>query len=76
MAEDISYQLNCFICVDIGDHCYATRIKIHIHLIALDLQVYREIKLIAVTLMTSGKTHAPELKMISEDFYSNDKAPL
>ena len=39
--------------------------KIHIHLIAFDRKVYGEIKFIAVRLMTSSKTCAAELKMIS-----------
>ena len=43
----------------------ATLIKIHIHLIVFDRQVYREIKLIAVMLMTSSKTRVPELNMIA-----------
>ena len=50
--------------------------KIHIHLTAFDREVYKEIKLIAVMLMTSSETRAPELKMIAGDFYWNDKAPF
>ena len=49
--------------------CYATLIRIHIHLIAFDRQVYREIKLIAVTLMTPSIIRVPELKTIIRDFY-------
>ena len=48
---------------------YATLIKIHIHLIAFDRIVYREIQLIALTLMTSSKAHAPELRMVARDCY-------
>ena len=40
--------------------------------IAFHRQVYREIELIAVTLMTSSKTHAPELEVIAKF----DKAPF
>ena len=40
---------------------YARLIKIHIHLIAFDRIVYREIQLIALTIMTSSKARAPEL---------------
>ena len=36
---------------------------------AFDQLVYREIKLIALALMTSSKTRAPELRMITRDFY-------
>ena len=39
------------------------------YLTAFDRQVYREIELIAVTLMTTSKTRVPELKMIARDFY-------
>ena len=53
----------------IGGHCYATLLKIHIPLTAFDRLVYREIELIALTLMTSSKTRAPELRMITRDFY-------
>ena len=45
-----------------------TLIKIHIHLIAFDRLVYWEIELIVLTLMTSSKTRAPELRMITTDF--------
>ena len=55
IADDINYQLNCSVYVVIGRHCCDKLIKIHIHLIAFDRQVYREVKLIAVTLMTSCK---------------------
>ena len=47
-------------------HYYARLIKIHIHLIAFDRIVYREIQLIALTLMTSSKARAPELRMSLE----------
>ena len=47
----------------------ATFIKTDIHLIAFDRLVYREIKLITVTLMTSSKASAPELRMITRDSY-------
>ena len=46
------------------------------YLIAFRRQVYREIELTAVTLMTSRKTRAPELKAIARDFYGSDKAPF
>ena len=49
--------------------CYATLIKTDIHLIALDRLVYWEIQLIALTLMTSSKARAPELRMITTDSY-------
>ena len=58
--DDINYHLNCSVHVAIGGHCYTTPTKMHIHLIAFDQQIYREIELIAVTLMTSSKTRAPE----------------
>ena len=44
-------------------------IKIHTHLIAFDRIVYREIQLIALTLMTSSKVRAPELRMVTRDCY-------
>ena len=62
--DDINYQLNFSIYVAIGGHCYATLIKTDIHLIAFDRLVYREIQLIAVTLMTNNRARAPELRMI------------
>ena len=62
---------NCSVCVAIEGHYYATLTKINIHLIAhaFDGQIHMEIKLIAFTLMTSSKAHAPELKMIAMDFF-------
>ena len=45
-------------------------------LITFDRQIYREIESIAVTLMSSSKAHAPELRMIAGDLYWNDKAPF
>ena len=48
--------------VAIGGHCYATHLKILIHLIAFDRLVYREIELIVLTPIPSSKTPAPELK--------------
>ena len=45
-------------------------------LIAFDRLVYWEIQLIALTLMTSSKARAPELRMITRDSYWNDKAPF
>ena len=36
---------------------------------AFDQLVYWEIELIAFALMTSSKTRAPELRMITRDFY-------
>ena len=44
-------------------------IKTDIHLIAFDRLVYREIQLIALTLMTSSKAREPELRMITRDSY-------
>ena len=55
---------------------YALLNKTDIHLIAFNRLVYREIELSAVTVMTSSKTREPELRMITRDFYSNDKAPF
>ena len=43
----------------IRGHCYATLLKIHIHLTAFDQLVYKEIELIALTLMTSSKPCTP-----------------
>ena len=45
-------------------------------LTAFDQLVYREIELIALALMTSSKIRAPELRMITRDFYWNDKVPF
>ena len=67
--DDINYQLNSSINVPTGGHCYATLIKTDTHLIALDRLVYWEIQLIALTLMTSSKACAPELRMITRDSY-------
>ena len=50
-------------------HYYARLIEIHIHLIAFDRIVYREIQLIALTLMTSSKASTPELRMVTRDCY-------
>ena len=69
IIDDINYQLNFSIYVATGGHCYATLIKTDIHLIAFDRPVYREIQLIALTLMTSSKARAPELRMITRDSY-------
>ena len=52
-----------------GGHCYDTLIKTDIHLIAFDRLVYREIQLITLTLMTSSKARAPEMRMITRDSY-------
>ena len=38
-------------------------------LIAFDRIVYREIQLIALTLMTSSKARVPELRMVTGDCY-------
>ena len=64
IIDEISYQLNPSVYVVIGGFCYATLIKIYIHLIAFDRLVYR-IELIVLKLMTSNKTRAPELIMIT-----------
>ena len=69
MIDGINYQLNFSIYVATGDHCYATLIKTDIHLIAFDRLVYREIQLIALTLMTPSKARAADLKVISRDSY-------
>ena len=69
ITDDINYQLNSSIYVATGGHCNATLIKTDIHLIAFDRLVYREIQLIALTLMTSSKVRAPELRMINRDSY-------
>ena len=68
-CSKITGQLNFSVYVAIGGHCYATLLKIHIPLTAFDRLVYREIELIALMLMTSSKTRAPELRMITRDFY-------
>ena len=44
-------------------------IKSDIHLIAFDRLVYWEIQLLALTLMTSSKARAPEMRMITRDSY-------
>ena len=51
-------------------------LKLISDLIAFDRLVYWEIQLIALTLMTSSKARAPELRMITRDSYWNDKAPF
>ena len=76
MIDDINYQLNSSVYAAIGGHCYATLIKIDIHLIAFNPLVQREIELIALTLMNSKKIRAHELRTITRDFHSNDKAPF
>ena len=43
-----------------------TNLKSHIHLIAYDRLVYREIDLITLTLMSCSKSRASELTMITE----------
>ena len=53
--DDINYQLNSSIYVAIGGHCYAKLFKTDIHFVAFDRLVYREIQLIAFTLITSNK---------------------
>ena len=69
ITHDINYKINSSVYVASGGHYYARLIKIHIHLIALDRIVYREIQLIALTLMTSSKARAPELRMVTRDCY-------
>ena len=69
IIDDINYQINSSVYVANGGHYYARLIKIHIHLIAFDRIVYREIQLIAPTLMTSSKARAPELRMVTRDCY-------
>ena len=69
IIDDINYQINSSVYVANGGHYYARLIKIHIHLIAFDRIVYREIQLIALTLMTSSKARAPELRMVTRDCY-------
>ena len=65
----INYQLRSSVYVATGGHCYATLIKTDIHLIAFDPLVYREIQLIALTLMTSSKARASEPGMITRDSF-------
>ena len=72
----VNYQINSSVYVANGGHYYARLIKIHIHLIAFDRIVYREIQLIALTLMTFSKARASELRMVTRDCYCNDKAPF
>ena len=69
IIDDINYQINSSVYVANGGHYYARLIKIHIHLIAFDRIVYREIQLIALTLMTFSKARAPELRMVTRDCY-------
>ena len=69
IIDDINYQINSSVYVANGGHYYARFIKIHIHLIAFDRVVYREIQLTALTLMTSSKARAPELRMVTRDCY-------
>ena len=69
IIDDINYQINSSVYVANGGHYYARLIKIHIHLIALDQIVYREIQLIVLTLMISSKARAPELRMVTRDYY-------
>ena len=59
----MNYEIPVYVAT--GGHCYAKLIKIHIHLIAFDRLVYWEIELIALTRLTSSKTIAPELRMIT-----------
>ena len=68
--NNINYQLKSSIYVATGGHCYATLIKTDIHLTTFDRLVYREIQSIALTLMTSRKARAPELRMITRDSYT------
>ena len=68
-TDDINYQLNSSVYVAFGGHYYVTFIKVHTHLISFDRLLYREIELIALTLMTSSKTRVPELRMIPRDLY-------
>ena len=69
ITHDINYQINSSVYVANGGHYYARLIKIYIHLIAFDRIVYSEIQLIALTLMTSSKARAPELRMVTRDCY-------
>ena len=63
----VNYQINSSVYVANESHYYARLTKIHIHLIAFDRIVYREIQLIALTLMTSSKARAPGLRMVTRD---------
>ena len=47
----------------------ALLINTEIHLIVFNRLGYREIELVALTLMTSSKARAPELRMITRDSY-------
>ena len=76
IIDDINYQIDSSVYVTSGGHYYVRPIKIHVHLIPFDRTVYREIQLIALTLMTSSKARAPELRMVTRDCYLNDKAPF
>ena len=76
IIDDINYQINSSVYVANGGHYCVRLIKIHIHLIAFYRIVYREIQLIALTLMTSSKARAPDLRMVTRDCYWNDKAPF
>ena len=69
VIDDINYQINSSVYVANGGHYYSRLIKIHIHLIAFDRIVYMEIQLIALTLMTSSKARAPELRMVTRECY-------
>ena len=69
IIDDINYQLNFSIYVATEGHCYATLGKTDIHLIGFDRLAYREIQLITLTLMTSSKARAPEMRMITRDSY-------
>ena len=69
IIDNINYQINSSVYVANGGHYYARLIKIHVHLIAFDRIVYREIQLIALTLMTSSKARVPELGMVIRDCY-------
>ena len=69
IIHDINYQINSSVYVANGGYYYARLVKIHIHLIAFDRIVHREIQLIAFTLLTSSKARAPELRMVTRDCY-------
>ena len=51
-------------------------LKLISDLIVFDQLVYWEIQLVALTLMTSSKARAPELRIITRDSHWNDKAPF
>ena len=51
--------------VTTGGHCYATFIKTDIYLIDFVRLIYWDIQLIALTLMTSSKERASELRMMT-----------